>query len=676
MKAIDLHIHTVATKKDSAFDFSIENLKKYIIDAKLDAIAITNHNIFDLAQYKKIKENVDIVVFPGIEVDLDSGHMLVIADEYNVNEFDGLCSEVEKITKDRNVSIEEFKDIYKNFEEFLFIPHYIKKPRIKKEVLRELGTNIIVGEVSSIKDFLRMIKDEKETIAPVWFSDNRIGLDYDKLKYCRTYIDIEDITIDSLRKAFKDKNNVKLSKTEGNKLFLANKNNLELSTGLNVIIGKRSSGKTHLLNEIAEKNENIKYIKQFELLDSKSESNDKHFNTKLANQYSTYGEEYLSNFKDLVDDVMKIEMSTIEADIDRYIDSLKKYAYSEMTSDIYSKSKLFNEKLFTIRNIESLDKLIDSLIVILENEEYKEIINNMLNLNNVRLLLLELCNRRIEIADENKLKFLVNDLISEIGKKLELKSRYPKITEVNFREYLDSIDKIDKFNTIVNYLYKEKVMDLEKNPPFKVVAKIGKFKNASDIKSNINVKGSLVEVFNLYDDPFTYLQGLKNHDDVKKSDIYKYFCKVEYDVLNRFNLPASGGERSEFNLIKTIEQAYGKDMLLIDEPESSFDNLFLNEDVNSLLKKISEDIPVIIVTHNNTVGLSIKPDYIVYTLREIDNELKFHIYAGKPSSKKLYKSGYRTDYIKTEDVLVECLEAGQETYIDRSVYYGIYKNKR
>lgn len=67
----------------------------------------------------------------------------------------------------------------------------------------------------------------------------------------------------------------------------------------------------------------------------------------------------------------------------------------------------------------------------------------------------------------------------------------------------------------------------------------------------------------------------------------------------------SGGESAEFNLLQTIEDARNYDMLLIDEPESSFDNIFLKEDVNSLLKEFSQEMPIVIVTHNSTIGGSI-----------------------------------------------------------------------
>jgi ABC-type phosphate transport system ATPase subunit len=44
--------------------------------------------------------------------------------------------------------------------------------------------------------------------------------------------------------------------------------------------------------------------------------------------------------------------------------------------------------------------------------------------------------------------------------------------------------------------------------------------------------------------------------------------------LNRDGFEVSGGERSEFRLLQEIMVAQNYDVLLIDEPESSFDNFF------------------------------------------------------------------------------------------------------
>ena len=47
MKKVDLHIHTVATVSDHYFEFSMDTLQSYVERKELDAIAVTNHNLFD-----------------------------------------------------------------------------------------------------------------------------------------------------------------------------------------------------------------------------------------------------------------------------------------------------------------------------------------------------------------------------------------------------------------------------------------------------------------------------------------------------------------------------------------------------------------------------------------------------------------------------------------------------
>lgn len=54
MKKIDLHIHTVATVSDHCFEISMDTLQRYVESKKLDAIAVTNHNLFDRKQYEEI----------------------------------------------------------------------------------------------------------------------------------------------------------------------------------------------------------------------------------------------------------------------------------------------------------------------------------------------------------------------------------------------------------------------------------------------------------------------------------------------------------------------------------------------------------------------------------------------------------------------------------------------
>ena len=81
MKKLDLHIHTIQTLSDRAFSFSVDKLKEYVKSLNIDGIAITNHNSFDLEQYKEIRDELSdlCVVLPGVEINVGKngfGHFL------------------------------------------------------------------------------------------------------------------------------------------------------------------------------------------------------------------------------------------------------------------------------------------------------------------------------------------------------------------------------------------------------------------------------------------------------------------------------------------------------------------------------------------------------------------------------------------------------------------------
>ena len=112
----------------------------------------------------------------------------------------------------------------------------------------------------------------------------------------------------------------------------------------------------------------------------------------------------------------------------------------------------------------------------------------------------------------------------------------------------------------------------------------------------------------------------------------------------------------------------------MDEPESSFDNLFLKDGVNTLLKDLSKHTPVVVSTHNNTIGASLCPDYLIYTEKEIlpNGEVKYHLYHGYPSS--MFLTDLEGNKIKCKDIMLDCLEAGEPAYVDRRRSYEIFDN--
>ena len=196
--------------------------------------------------------------------------------------------------------------------------------------------------------------------------------------------------------------------------------------------------------------------------------------------------------------------------------------------------------------------------------------------------------------------------------------------------------------------------------------------SATDLKSVVQRQMSLVRAYSYYDDPLRYIEELVQAG-VDSDRIYKMFAAIDYKILNSSGLPVSGGERSEFNFLQKIKDSILCDILLIDEPESSFDNLFLKAEVNKFIKEMAEKMPVVISTHNNTIGGSIKPDYILYTEKKLEaGEPHFFIYSGFPESKMLMDVNGNT--IENYEITLNSLEAGEQAYTERRDIYETLKN--
>ncbi|WP_217351543.1 PHP domain-containing protein [Shewanella sp. Iso12] len=138
MKKIDLHLHTIPTVSDADFTFSLDKFIEYVNSAELDAVAITNHDIFDLGQFHKIEAALDCIVFPGIEINLDNGHILVISENRNLEEFQiktNLVSDKIKEIGD-SISAGELIQIFGDLNNYLLILITRKSPLSRKATFK------------------------------------------------------------------------------------------------------------------------------------------------------------------------------------------------------------------------------------------------------------------------------------------------------------------------------------------------------------------------------------------------------------------------------------------------------------------------------------------------------------------------------------------------------------
>jgi hypothetical protein len=652
----------------------METLKGYVQTAKLDAIAITNHNTFDAAQFREIRDSLPIVVFPGIEINLDDGHILLIGDGSNVGDFESMCNEVRVSQIGDRITVRRLKDIYGNLQNYLLIPHYDKDPSIRSQTLEELSPHVTAGEVDSPKKFIRAIKDATK-LTPLLFSDVRVSDELPRLPTRQTFLDCGELTLSAITACVAEKRKVSLSEDEGNSLFQVFENGQRMSTGLNVLLGERSTGKTYTLDRISEACERVKYIKQFSLVQQDEAAYEKEFNDDIRRRRSLVVDRYLSPFKAILEDAMKVDLDGNERSVETYISSLLKSAAEADRRDAYSKVALFDEMTFPDRDDKVLRDLIASVRQVIENVEYREIIERHVVKQALKRLACELIELLWSKALENRKMRLVNGLIKDIKAGLKIRTSAVQVDDVDLYRISMESRKAARFADIVNSLRKESVIFEESIQGFRVVATKGAFTKAGEIKSASSVKTSFSNAMKEYKEPYRYLRTLMSDASLPESELYRLFAKIEYKILNRDGFEVSGGERSEFRLLQEINDAQNYDILLIDEPESSFDNMFLKSDVNQIIREISESMPVVVVTHNNTVGASIGADYLLYASKRVEGgKPTYRIYSGHPTDKTLRSTDGQC--IGAHEIMLNSLEAGREAYENRRRGYAAIEDRK
>jgi len=675
MKKIDLHIHTVQTVSDAPFSFDLNILKRYISEAALDAIAITNHNVFDGTQFAAIDDALDVDVFPGIEVTLDCGHVLIICDVANLASFKEQAEQVRaRITgSEDSISIDELTDIFRNLVEYLVIPHYDKKPAIRGEALEHIAEYVSCGEVNSAKKFIRAIKDETK-LTPVLFSDARICDQLRTLPTRQTFVDCGELTLGALKTCLQDKGKVALSKAHGNQLIQIFDDGQMLSTGLNVLLGERSSGKTFTLNRINDLHEQVKYIRQFSLVQQDDAACEREFSKELKRTRGQFVEEYLAGFKSVLLDVMNVDLRADERAVEKYVSSLIESAEEADRRDAFSNTALFGESEFPISEDKVLIDLIASVRQVIENVEYRAIIAKHIDIRSLKQLAVELIELFRAKSLDRKKKKLVNELVRNIRDILGRRTSAVQVQDVDLYRVTLNKKKVERFTEIVKRLQQDATISEESIQGFRVLAAKGPFAGAGEIKTASGIRTAFADSFRHYERPYEYLQKLLAKEDLARPELWRLFVKISYRILNKDGFEVSGGEQSEFRLLQEIKDAQNYDMLLIDEPESSFDNMFLRSDVNQIIRDISETMPVVVVTHNSTVGASAGADYLLYASKEIEgDEVAYRLYSGHPTDRSLHSPDGRT--ASNHEITLNSLEAGCETYDDRRRGYEVIRDE-
>lgn len=661
MKRIDLHIHTLPSNIDERFSFDESVLVNHVKANGLAGIAVTNHNLFDRGNYERTVELFPgVAVLPGIEVSVRSYHVLVIADPADIDDFENRCQEVPDIGKDEDgITLTEFRRLFCDMGWFV-IPHYRKKPSIDAGDLEVLENNVTALEISSQKKWEREFKDSRVHHPVVMFSDMRCfeGRGHVTGKY--TYADVDQVSFGSLKLAFHDKSKFCITEKRG-AFELAP--NLYASTGLNVVIGGRSTGKSYLLNGIYESCDpsDVIYVRQFSIVKDADEDS---FKRVLEKESQAIRDSYYAPMHAVAKAMSELPpaMHAIKQ-LKDYIDSLKDYAESLSREDEYSKCPIYScGKLPSVSFTAEL-KVAKAIIALLEKNPLSVDIEKEIGTEVLKKLLKKAIAQYRAKKIKQECINRANNIVQAIKLQLAYKSSRPECPVSPFMEVARRQGFVSRFSRLRERTREEAIIKEESVGRFTRIAMRRQYEDAKKLKKAIGTSTNLGGILQKSGRDFTEeLLKAKGATDLAKS-----LFRVDVDLKNDKGQDVSGGQRAEYLFLKALKDAAAHDMVLIDEPESSFDNLYLNRLITLQLREIATRSTVFIATHNNVLGVSIEPSGIIYTSGSEDGS--HDVFTGSMTDD--YLTNASGEKVSRSEKLIELMEAGDSAYQGRRPYYGL-----
>ena len=691
MNRIDFHIHTVETTSDSSgFKFDVAVLKDYVKRARLAAIAITNHNGFYRDDYDQISKTLGIAVFPGAEINVAKpsgfGHVIVVADPADIDDFaSGMATLANECpSKNDHVSWDRVVKLFPKINNWLIIPHYKKSSKnLDSATLSRIKstTGYDALEVTNAKKWL--VERDGADAPLVVFSDCRPGLrmpDEDpddtirRYAYGYTYLQCSEMSFSSVKAAFANANNIAIFPTDRDFEILPEA--LPASRRMNVILGERSSGKTFTLKRIldAYEPEDRLYIEQFEITNKAKKDV---FDKDVAEEDRVFFDNYFKVLQDAINRYTQFDQGACEDAVRTYCTALTQYAAAP--TDRYSERPIYNADRFAYEESDAIEtsdvKLRKAAQELAGGGKRPDVVKEYVDPN----VLMALDGRLRELMRQARVtrwqKERCDAAVAAIKKELSKKSARKPLPQVDqLREYFKYCYREKRLAKVLDALAMP--LDLKSDEvEYKYLKKRTRqmYSNAKEARNGCGLKlPTGTDVAGLFGNGATAVKRLaviRSFDVTVQAQACRLLFSIESRIVlnDGTNAALSGGQRAEYLLLHRIAGAAGKDIVLIDEPESSFDNPFLNHDVIALLNDIAEHATVFLVTHNNTLGVSLLPDCIIYTEKTESGE--YRVYSGELSATKL-TDAYGNDCDRKEAML-ETMEAGRTAYLERRIHYGL-----
>ncbi|HEM4626770.1 TPA: hypothetical protein U1Z85_001723, partial [Streptococcus suis] len=574
VKRIDFHIHTVPSIKDSDFNFSIEWLKAYVDKTKLDAIAITNHDLFDKNNFEEISEYLpNVKVYPGIELALDIGHVNIVfpCDCIDVlSQFSEWLSNIHQTQSD-SITSEQLHEQLPCWDQGIYI-FELGKSKGVKEIPNIFSNLVCVGGVPNQLRF-NIAKNNPESLVPCLFSDaHATNQDSDnrndiaKLQNKQTYLQIDSCEFEDIKKCLRDKSKVSINKE--NLKDVVDIDGVNISSGLNLVVGKRGTGKTYFLNKIKEFSDDEYYeIKQFETAKA-DEYIEKQRKDQGSIEFSKWQEKYTNEFSKIKSYLQDTYTET--DDIENFLVDVKRFATEMARSKSSQKYLLFQETEFELSNINYIRSALTNIKDVIENEE----IWNLLNKNSQKKsdfieVYSELRDIYLKYRKDNELKQKINEIMRDVKSTVTARTGISNVQECSINNIIHKLQLEKKIDSFLNQIIVETPLKNERLHGYQICVNLIPYKNASQFQKEIGtqeaVNNALIKVYR-EKDFITFLKRLKQKKFYNEANFAEYLLQKEVKLLDSEGVPASGGQAVGFALMLRLNEAKNKPIILIDEP--------------------------------------------------------------------------------------------------------------
>lgn len=710
---IDIHTHTRKIKSGDADTRNIETTRfvETLRNTDVKILAITNHNHFDLKQFEEFRDGLVGVcqIWPGIEFDiLENGrraHLLVICNPKNYIRFKEKVDEIllGKHPDNFTISISETVSMFDPLD-CIFVAHYLaKKPNLGDEEIEIL--------IKSVSNPRRILKEATNSIsAGIYISHGHNSIYGSDIQNWDDYIPISQ-TLPELRlpvETFeqfsllleKDEAtiNTLLSKKVKEDIELNPFNNaaeivrLNIFNDINILFGSKGTGKTEILEALS------KYYNGKGYRTNVYKSNDQH----LRDKYDLKGNSLNINAKELGLDECEDEIASIRIATEVEVTSIAKYQqhYSvQETNKISQKLKIRSitksDEKQPKRKLKEIHELLTRVKEFAtysgSNIVIKEYIDELL-LNELASVLGRIT---VKLQAQTELKFFesksvkfVNHVIGFFNKEISKKTGQPeKPIKTGFSEYASNRIKIEQaVNKVLNNLNKniqsteEYVGSLGDKGDLFCKTSIAT-QNGNFIDSKYNTVNPVnkspqkkfakqiisISKFIFTNELFQKIAELNQLEDIESIDsITSLLLFHKHFTLGGKPYEPSNGESSMILLFKELMEE--KDIYLIDEPEKSLGNDYINDVIVPLLKeKALLGKKVIIATHDANIAVRTLPYNSIYRLYE--NNLHYTM-TGNPFSnllKCIYNSRPELDW---KEISMKTLEGGKQAFGERGKIYG------